>query len=224
MEDKENKNFENDSSLENLAASVAGSDGEDPENSVPPSSESSNNDPNSDSKPGGEIDDLLKKYEDLPKEPPAPGKPPKEKKKKVGKKIPVVPAAVLGAVILAVILFLLFKPKKETAVVVRHPVPSVKKMAVKPRPQFPKFVLPGAANIVAKKEDGVALNIFDTTKSLRDIKIFYQKKMAEAGFEILKAQTSDKMFGMTFANGARTYGISVIPAKGKNIVVLSHSE
>ena len=120
---------------------------------------------------------------------------------------------------------MVFKPKKNVAVVARHPVAAAGKTAsraqTKPRP---KFVLPSATNIIEKKEDGVTLNIFDTSRNLRDIKLFYQKKMAEAGFEILFAKKNEKIFGMSFANAGKTYGVSVIPAKGKNIVVVSHSE
>jgi len=185
-----------------------------------------------------DIDALIKKYEDIPA-----GKKEIEKKSKSGggkgKSLPLAPiAAAAGVVIvLALLKFVVFKPARPGAL----SAPPAKKVqasqgaakAASPKPgssaalagAVPAGVdYPGGAVLLGETKDGIAIKIFETAAVARDIKLFYQKKMTEKGFELSTSRKNRSTFNMNFFKDSAGYSVSVVPHAGKNLIIVTHAK
>jgi len=172
---------------------------------------------------GGDIDDLIKKYEELPPKKDEPATPSKAKFKLKKEKL-LIPAAALAFVLIAVIaLKFLTGPSKKAKAVPGRTVASAKQVPpAAPKPTGKSALYPaGAVFKSSGTEDGINLAVYETNSSARNIKLFYQKKMAEMGYEIASGRKNVKTFSMSFTKGRNLYNISVIPRAGKNVIVLS---
>jgi len=171
-----------------------------------------------------DIDHLLKQYEELPKDEKAKKPLVDKKQKKITKKIPVIPV-VAGVLVIGVIIFFISKPKKKN-VIKRKVVAqkTVKKTASKtPSLQKapPSLIYPGAKLLANKKEEDISLKILEVTNPATKIKIFYQKKLSDLGYEIVSVNNGKNFFNMCYIKGKKFCGISIIPFSGKNFVVIS---
>ena len=188
---------------------------------------------------GGDIEDLIKKYEELPDKSAKKTAPEKVKSKAgKGKKIPVIPAvsaAALSAVILIAVGIKVLMPKSPPVAKIRRATslqtqapalqaenaPPVREALLSQEP----FLYPGAVALSSGTKDGIETKFFETASSLRDIKLFYQKRAAENGFEITSSRINNKTFNMNFAKGGASLNVSVVPhTAGKNVVVVSKSK
>jgi len=170
---------------------------------------------------GGDIEDLIKKYEELPPKKDAPAKPSKPKGQ-AGKKIPLVPVVIVAVVLVAVVaLKFLTKPSKVKTLPVKTAQVKKKTSSVPALSGAGSLLYPGAIARMDEKKDGIEMKIYETNASLSDIKLFYQKKMADMGYEISSGRKNVKTFNMGFTSGKKLYNISVIPRAGKNVIVLS---
>ncbi|MFH1957589.1 MAG: hypothetical protein ABIJ15_03855 [bacterium] len=172
---------------------------------------------------GGDIDDLIKKYEELPPKKDEPAKPSKAKFK-LSKKNLLVPAAALAVVLIAVVaLKFLTGPSKKVKAPPAGTVSAAKETPpAVPKPEGLSMLYPsGAVFKSSGTEEGINLTVYETNSNASDIKLFYQKKMAELGYEISSGRKNVQTFNMSFSKGEKLYNISVIPRGGKNVIVLS---
>ncbi|MEA2081549.1 MAG: hypothetical protein U9O97_02255 [Elusimicrobiota bacterium] len=184
----------------------------------------------------GDIDALIKKYEEIPA-----GK--KEIVKKdiaggKGKSLPIVPIAAAAGVIivLALLKFVVFKPAP--AVKKIQPKQAVAKAAAAKsgsaapgtaeRPPAGAisagFDYPGGTVLLGETKDGIETRVFETAAAARDIKLFYQKKMSEKGFELSTSKKRSRTFNMNFFKGLADYSVSVVPHAGKNLIIVTHAK
>jgi len=185
-----------------------------------------------------DIDALIKKYEDIPA-----GKKEIVKKSKSagwkGKNLPLAPiaAAVGVVVVLAILKFVVFKPARPGAL----SAPPAKKMqasqsaakAALPQTGSPAALAgavsagidyPGGSVLLGETKDGIAIKIFETAAVARDIKLFYQKKMTEKGFELSTSRKNRSTFNMNFFKDSAGYSVSVVPHAGKNLIIVTHAQ
>ncbi|MBA3052763.1 MAG: hypothetical protein ABII20_06590 [Candidatus Omnitrophota bacterium] len=175
---------------------------------------------------GGDIDALIKKYEEIPS-----GKKEIAKTKKPGggKALPVAPiAAAVGAiVIIALLKFVVFKSAPAVQKVQPGQTPS--KAAAAPalagaQAEATAVDYPGGAVLMGETKDGIEIKIIETDAATRDIKLFYQKNMAEKGFEISASRKSRSTFNMKFFKGQEDYSVSVVPHAEKNLIIVTRAK
>ncbi|PKP62193.1 hypothetical protein CVT91_00310 [Candidatus Atribacteria bacterium HGW-Atribacteria-1] len=175
---------------------------------------------------GGDIDALIKKYEEIPS-----GKKEIAKTKKPGggKALPVAPiAAAVGAiVIIALLKFVVFKPAPAVQKV--QPGQTQSKAAAAPasavsQAEAAAVDYPGGAVLVGETKDGIEIKIIETDAATRDIKLFYQKNMAEKGFELSASRKSRSTFNMNFFKGQEDYSVSVVPHEEKNLIIVTRAK
>ncbi|MBU3956512.1 hypothetical protein KJ633_08640 [bacterium] len=236
--------FGEDMDIENLAMALSdseGSDGRKSDLTDPPAPHDSADGSKSESqlpgassaRPGGpaasedgDIEALIKKYEEIPT-----GKKELIKKDKSGpgkaKSLPIAPIAAAAGVIiiLALLKFIVFKP-----VTTVKGIPSgqnVQKTAVSTPGAgavSEGVDYPGGAVLFGETKEGIETKIFETAATARDIKLFYQKKMTEKGFELSTSRKNRLTFNMNFFKNSAGYSVSVVPHAGKNLIVVTRAE
>ncbi len=171
----------------------------------------------------GDIEALIKKYEEIPS-----GKKEIVKKDSGGVKGKSLPLAAIAAaagviIILALLKFVVFKPAPAVKKIQPKQLPS--KTAAVPAGAVSAGVdYPGGVVLLGETKEGIEIKIFLTAAVSRDIKLFYQKKMAEKGFELSTSRKSRRTFNMNFFKGASGYSVSVVPHAGKNLIIVTHAE
>lgn len=172
---------------------------------------------------GGDIDALIKKYEEIPS-----GKKEiaKTKKQGGGKALPVAPiAAAVGAiVIIALLKFVVFK----SAPAVQKVQPQAKAVAAQAlagaQAEAAAVDYPGGAVLMGETKDGIEIKIIETDAATRDIKLFYQKNMAEKGFELSASRKNRSTFNMKFFKEQEDYSVSVVPYAEKNLIIVTRAK
>ena len=174
---------------------------------------------------GGDIDALIKKYEEIPA-----GKKEMAKMNKQGggKALPVVPIAAAAAVIViaALLKFVVFKPAPALQQV--QPKQSPKTAAAPASSAAPAAATgvdyPGGALLLGETADGMEIKIIETDAVARDIKLFYQKNMTEKGFELSTSRKNRSAFNMKFFKGQEDYSVSVVPHAEKNLIIVTRAK
>ncbi|MDO9514100.1 MAG: hypothetical protein Q7J59_05780 [Elusimicrobiota bacterium] len=175
---------------------------------------------------GGDIDALIKKYEEIPS-----GKKEIAKTKKPGggKALPVAPiAAAVGAIVIIALLKFVFFNSAPAVQKVQPGQIQAKAVAAQAlagaQAEAAAVDYPGGAVLMGETKDGIEIKIIETDAATRDIKLFYQKNMAEKGFEISASRKSRSTFNMNFFKGQEDYSVSVVPHAEKNLIIVTRAK